>query len=631
MTTPTPTTMETYAFQAETAGLLRLVIHSLYPSKDLFLRELLSNASDALDKLRFEAIGDPTLLADDPEPRIRLEVDAAARTLSISDNGIGMHRQELIDHIGTIARSGTREFASRIQAVGSAAQLAELIGQFGVGFYSAFMVADRIHILTRRAGGTEAVEWISTGDGTYTVQAADKPTRGTTVVLHLQPADAEAGLADYTEYWTLASLVAKYSDFISYPIRATSPSGADETLNAMKPLWKRPAAEITADEYREFYTRLTHDERPPIETIHFHAEGTLEYDALLYVPAHGSPDLYYVAPEWGVQLLVRRVTIAERSPDVLPRYLRFVRGVVDCADLSLDVSRLRLQNAQQLAQIRRRLTRKVLETLARRLEQDRDAYIQLWTEYGRAIKEGVASDAENKARLLSIALWQTSHPDHPWTTLPEYVARMAPDQPQILYITGESRAVLDQAPHLEALRARGVEVLYMTNPVDELLLQYVPDFEGKPLKSVAKGTLPTEPETTDGGEEAAFAGVASFLQTHLADHVKRVRLSSRLTVSPVCLVVEDHDYSPMLDRALRTDHAPVQRRVLELNPKHPVIQGLRTWQAARPDDEGLREAADLLFGVALLAEGSPLIDPVRFNRAALDVLGKAVALQGPVA
>ena len=643
---------ETLSFQAETKELLRLMIHSLYTDKDIFLRELISNASDALDRLRFESLTDSELLAGDDKFEIRVDTDKAARTLTVSDSGIGMTRADVIANIGTIARSGTGELRSRLKGTGSASDVADLIGQFGVGFYSAFMVADKVRLVTRRAGTAEATAWESEGLGTYTVGDAEKPARGTSITLWLKPPDSENGLEDYADDWRLSSIIRKHSDFISYPIivktehEEEGEAGKDgeepaekktvvedSTINSMKPIWKRSPAEVKPEEYNEFYKHLSHDWADPLKTIHFRAEGTFEYEALLYIPAKAPWDLFYAGAETGLRLFAKRVMIMDKCEDLLPGYLRFIRGMIDASDLPLNISRQRLQQDRQFTQIRKRLTHKVLDTFKEMFAKEDEHYLTFWKEFGRAVKEGVAQDFDNRDRIIPLLLFQSSNDPEKLTSLKDYVARMKPDQEQIFYLTGENRAVIENSPHLEALRAKEYEVLFMVDAVDELMLQNLNEFEGKKLKSVGKGVIEfgTEQEKEEAHKQldekkAEFTPLIEFLQKELDKHVKQVRLSSRLTTSPACLVVEEHDYSPMLERALQMgkDGAPKQRRVMELNPNHPLILRMQQRQAATPDDAILHNAAELLLGLSLLAEGSELPDPIRFSRAASEVLDKVI-------
>src|ERR1700731_77355 len=526
----TAPTIESFQFQAETAQLLNLMIHSLYTQRDIFLRELISNASDALDRLRFEALTKPALVEDGHTYEIRLKPDVAARTLTISDSGIGMNRQELIDDIGTIARSGTRELRKRMKESQSAGAVGDLIGQFGVGFYSSFMVADKVTIVTRRADEVSASRWESAGDGTYTVADEEKTGCGTDIVLHLKQPDPEAGIEDYTDRWKLAMIVHKYSDFIAYPIIYEGPPqepGEREeqskeikietkTLNSMKPIWTRSRTEVSESDYNDFYKHVSSDWTEPLKVLPLKAEGTVEYEALLFIPAHAPYDLFYHGSEAGLRLYARRVMIMEKCEDLLPRYLRFIKGVVDSSDLPLNISRQRLQQDRHITQIRKWLTRKVLESLTEMMEKGAEKYNKFWDEFGTAVKEGVSSDYENKEKLLPLVLFESSHDAKELTTLKAYVERMKPEQAEILYLTGESRKVLENSPHLEAPKQKGCEVLYLSDPVDELLVQHLHEFEGKRLKSVTKGkfNLGTEEQKKELEEQVKKKEeeYANFLQ-----------------------------------------------------------------------------------------------------------------------
>jgi molecular chaperone HtpG len=490
-------TAEVLQFQAETKQLLDLMIHSLYTSKDIFLRELISNASDALDRLRFEALTRPDLMDSDGQLEIRLDVNKEERTLTISDNGIGMNHDEVIANIGTIAKSGTRELRERMAEGAPKEQLAEMIGQFGVGFYSAFMVADKVVMVTRRAGETQAVRWESTGDGQYSLTPAEETRRGTSITLHLKPADPETGIEDYTDKWILARVVKRYSDFVSYPIvfidrreggdvnvegeKASEGEKAiiveDKVLNTMKPIWTRPSAEVTAEETTDFYKHVFHSMEDPLDIIHVRAEGLLEYQALLFIPQKAPRDLYYHGAEVGLRLYAKGVLIMERCESLVPHYLRFIKGVVDSADLPLNISRQMLQQDRHITQVRKWITKKVLDEMIRLYNSDNEKYLSLWTEFGRALKEGVSADWENKDKVVSVLLFESSHDPEKLTRLQDYVARMKEDQNEIFYLTGESRKVVENSPHLEAFKERGYEVLYLTDPVDELVVQALGEFE----------------------------------------------------------------------------------------------------------------------------------------------------------
>lgn len=640
-------TIESFQFQAETRQLLDLMIHSLYTQKEIFLRELISNASDALDRLRFEALTDSELIPADHKYEIRLKPDLAARTLTISDTGIGMNRQELVNHIGTIARSGTKELRMRMKESQSAEATAELIGQFGVGFYSAFMVSDRVSIVTRRAGETAATGWESTGDGSYTLAEAEKASCGTDITLHLKQPDVENGIEDYTDRWKLSLIVHKYSDFIAYPIIYEGPAqepGAEEdgskeikiettTLNSIKPIWTRSRSEVSQRDYNEFYKHISSDWTDPLTVLPLKAEGTSEYEALLFIPSQAPFDLFYHGAAAGLRLYARRVMVMDKCEDLLPRYLRFIKGVVDSTDLPLNISRQRLQQDRHIAQIRKWLTRKVLDALAEMKEKDADNYKKFWGQFGRALKEGVSSDYENKEKLLPLLLFESSHDAEELTTLQAYVERMKPEQSEIFYLTGESRKMIENSPHLEAPRQKGYEVLYLCEPVDELLVQAVHEFGGKKLKSITKGKVQigTDEEKQQREEELKkkeedYAKFLESCQTKLDAHVKRIRLSTRLVDSPACLVTEEHEYSPHLERLLQKGKGggPKQRRIMELNSDHPLIVRLHERFQTNAEDPAVADAMEILFELALLAEGSEIADPVRLNRLTLELLQRTV-------
>src|SRR6185312_72544 len=640
----TAPTVESFQFQAETAQLLNLMIHSLYTQKEIFLRELISNASDALDRLRFEALTNPGLVEDGHKYEIRLKPDVAARTLTISDTGIGMSRQELIDHIGTIARSGTRELRKKIQDSESAQAMADLIGQFGVGFYSAFMVADKVTIVSRRAGEQGATQWESSGDGSYTLAEAERAGCGTDIILHLKEQDADNGIEDYTDRRKLSIIVHKHSDFIAYPIiyegPRQEPGEKDEegkietkTLNSMKPIWTRSRSEVSDSDYNDFYKHISNDWTDPLKMLPLKAEGTVEYEALLFIPARAPYDLFYHGSESGLRLYARRVMVMEKCEDLLPHYLRFIKGVVDSSDLPLNISRQRLQQDRHITQIKKWLTRKVLESFTEMREKESENFQKLWAEFGKALKEGVSSDYENKEKLLPLLLFESSNDPKELTTLKAYVERMKPEQTEILYLTGESRKVIENSPHLEASKQKGYEVLYLSDPVDELLVQHVHEFEGKKLKSVTKGTvhLGTEEEKKQMEEEIKkkqeeYASFLEASQKKLDEHVKQIRLSTRLVDSPACLVTEEHEYSPNLERLLQKGKGggPKQRRIMELNAGHPIVTQLYDRYKTNSDDPTVAESMELLFELALVAEGSEIADPVRLNRLTLELLQKSL-------
>lgn len=635
------TQVETLEFEAEARQLLRLMVHSIYSNKDTFLRELISNASDALDKLRLDAFRNKDLQVDISDLHIDIEVDTEQRTLTVRDNGIGMSRDEVVQLIGTIAKSGTVEFLQKIRDAKDAAASHNLIGQFGVGFYSSFMVADKVTLLTRRAGESQATRWESSGESTYTIESVDDAPQGTSVTLHLKPEDKEDQLFDYTAGWKIKEIVKRYSDFIAWPIRMeierTDKDGnavrETETVNSMKALWARSKNDVEEDEYKEFYKHISHDWSDPLEIISMKAEGTFEYQALLFIPSHAPLNLFMRDRKRGVQLYVKRVHIMDDCEALMPEYLRFIKGVVDAQDLSLNVSRETLQQDRQIQMMRRRLVKKVLSTVKDMITNDVDRYNTFWREFGRAVKEGLLNDFENRDTILDIASFASTYDAEQLTTLRQYLERMKEGQQHIYYMTGESRSVIEGSPHMEAFRAKGFEVLLLTDPVDEMWIDSVPEFEGKRLQSIAKGQvdLDTEEEKTTSEsdrdqQKKDFAALLSWMTTNLQDNVKEVRLSSRLTTSPACIVGDAHDVTPTLEKMYRAmgQDVPHIKRILELNPTHSLVSGLRKAYDERKGDAGLEETAELLYGMALLAEGGELSDPSHFIRLLADRLARTL-------
>ncbi|WP_251078767.1 molecular chaperone HtpG [Frankia sp. AiPa1] len=643
------------------------MVHSIYSDKDVFLRELISNASDALDKLRLTSLVEQELRVDTSDLHIELEVDRAARTLTVRDNGIGMSREDVVSLIGTIARSGTAELLQKIseaRAAGDTSASAELIGQFGVGFYATFMVADRVTLVTRRAGQDAGTRWESSGEGSYTIEEAADAPRGTAVTVHLKPEDAEDRLFDYTDGRKIREIVKRYSDFIAWPIRmaverpapieadaATDPQGATdaqgvgdpqvagesgaagaapaativevETLNSMKALWARPKDEVEPAEYNELYRHLSHDWSDPLEIVQMKGEGTFEYEALLFIPSRAPLDLYTRDARRGVQLYVKRVFIMDDCEALLPNYLRFVKGVVDARDLSLNISREILQQDRRIQQVRRRLVRKVLATVRTLLTDEAEKYHTFWSEFGAAVKEGLLEVAEDSEAILEIVSAASTHDPERTTTLRGYVERMKEGQNEIYYMTGDSRATVENSPHMEAFAARGYEVLILTDPVDEVWVERVGQFDGRQLQSIAKGQVDLDTDEEKKTAEAEreqqrsdFAALLSWMGERLGDEVKEVRLSSRLTTSPACVVGDTFDMTPALERMYRSMGQPVPhaKRILELNPTHPLVAGLRRAHEQDAESAALTETVDLLYDLALLAEGGDLRDPARFTR-----------------
>ena len=616
-------TRETLGFQTEVKQLLQLMIHSLYSNKEIFLRELISNASDACDKLRFEALTDAGLFEDDADLKIRVSFDRATRSVTISDNGIGMSRQEVIDNIGTIAKSGTREFFGRL--TGDQAKDANLIGQFGVGFYSSFIVADKVTLLTRRAGlgKHEGVRWESRGEGDYTIEAAEKPGRGTEVTLHLREGEDEL-----LEGFRLQSILRKYSDHISLPILMRKQEwdkdkaehvtlDEEEKVNQASALWARPKSEITEDQYREFYKHVGHDFDAPLAWVHAKVEGKSEYTQLLYVPARAQFDLWDRDHRHGVKLYVRRVFIMDDADQLLPNYLRFVRGVVDSSDLPLNVSREILQESKDVETIRKGCVNKVLGLLEDLAENQKEKYATVWKEFGRVLKEGVGEDYGNKERIAKLLRFASTQADTDEQSvgLADYASRMKDGQEKIYYITADSFAAAKNSPHLEIFRKKGIEVLLLSDRVDEWVGSNLNEFDGKPLASVAKGDLDLgkladEDKKEQEKEAGEYKDLTEKIGKNLGDRVKQVRVTFRLTASPACLVAEEHGMSANLERMLKAagQQVPGSKPILEINPHHPLVQRLK----GEADETRFGDWSHILFDQALLAEGGQLDDPATF-------------------
>ncbi|HEX2199593.1 MAG TPA: molecular chaperone HtpG [Burkholderiales bacterium] len=603
----TTSTKETLGFQAEVKQLLNLMIHSLYSNKEIFLRELISNAADAADKLRFEALSNNALYESDGELKIRIAVDKAARTLTVSDNGIGMSRDEVVQNIGTIAKSGTREFFHSL--TGEQAKDAKLIGQFGVGFYSAFIVADRVTLVTRRAGlpAADAVRWecnMKEGAGEYTIEPADKAARGTEVTLHLREGEDEL-----LEEWRLKSIVTRYSDHIAVPVLMN-----DQTVNQAKALWTRPKNEITDEQYIEFYKHVGHDFEAPLAWTHNRVEGRQEYTQLLYIPAHAPFDLWDRQHRHGLKLYVRRVFIMDDAEQLLPAYLRFVRGVVDSADLPLNVSREILQQSRDVDAIRAGCTKRVLGLLEDLAAKDKDKYAAFWKEFGRVLKEGAAEDPANREQIARLLRFSSSLEDSEMesVSLAGYLSRMKEGQDRIYYVTAETFLAAKHSPHLEIFRKKGIEVLLLHDRVDEWLVASLPEFEGKPLASVARGEVDLSKikseEKEPDHEVGKYAELLRSLKSALGDKVKDVRVSTRLTESPSCLVADEHELGGNLARILKAagQKVPPAKPILEINVEHALVKRLA------PGDAQLDAWAGLLFDQALLAEGGQLEDPAGF-------------------
>ncbi|MEM6810612.1 MAG: molecular chaperone HtpG [Pseudomonadota bacterium] len=614
------TAKETIGFQAEVKQLLQLMIHSLYSNKEIFLRELISNASDALDKLRFEAIASPDLAADDPDLGVTLALDEAANTLTITDNGIGMSRDEVISNLGTIARSGTAEFLGKLS--GDARKDAQLIGQFGVGFYASFIVADRVTVDTRRAGldADAAVRWESTGEGDYTLELIERDARGTTITLHLKPDESE-----FAQGYRITSLVKRYSDHIAFPVRLAGEEST-ETINSATALWTRSRAEVEDDEYKEFYQHLTHDFEPPLAWSHNRVEGKREYTSLVYMPGRAPFDLWNREAPRGLKLYVQRVFIMDDAEQFLPLYLRFVRGVIDCADLPLNVSRELLQSSPAIDAMRSALTKRVLSTLDKMANNEPEDYARFWSEFGEVLKEGLAEDTTNRDALNKLLRFTTtdSEGDSQSETLAGYVERMVEGQDTIYYLTAESLAAAKASPHLEVFKKRGIEVLLLTDRLDEWMIGYLTEFDGKALQDVRRDGLELpEGESADDAEDRADDGVLERLGQCLEDAVSGVRASDRLVESPACLVVGADDMGAQMRRMLEAagQDVPESKPALEVNLGHPLVRRLET----AADDARFEDLARVLLGQAEIAEGDLPADPAdyvgRLNRLLVELSG----------
>ncbi len=615
---------ETLGFQAEVKQLLQLMIHSLYSNKEIFLRELISNGSDACDKLRFEAINNDGLYESDPQLRVRVSFDKEARTVTISDNGIGLSREEAIDHLGTIAKSGTKEFFGKLS--GDQQKDAALIGQFGVGFYSAFIVADRVTVESRRAGldAAQGIRWESDGSGEFSIEGITKAGRGTDIILHLREGEDEL-----LSGWKLKSIITKYSDHISLPIEMHKEEWDEassnmkqldewEAINKASALWTRSKSEVTEEQYHEFYKSLSYDYEAPLAYTHNRVEGRSEYTQLLYIPSHAPYDMWDRNQRKGIKLYVKRVFIMEDAEQLMPAYLRFVKGVIDSADLPLNVSREILQESRDVKAIREGSTKKVLSMLEDLVANHAEKYTKFWNEFGQVLKEGMGDDPANKDRIAKLLRFASTHNDNADQTvsLSDYIARMKEGQDKIYYVTGDTYQAAKYSPHLEVFKKKGVEVLLLTDRVDEWMLSYLSEFDGKELQSVAKGGLDLGSLEDDADKEAKqrvegeFKDVLKKIDETLKDKIKEARVTLRLTDSPACLVSDERDMSGHLKRMLKQagQTAPDSKPILELNPEHPLVQRLKI------EKNHFDEWVNILFDQAMLAEGGSLEDPAGFVR-----------------
>ncbi len=619
---------EKMEFQAEVKQLLHLMIHSLYSHKEIFLRELISNSSDAIDKARYESLTNVDVLGEDKTFRIKVSVDKDKKTILITDNGVGMSRQELIQNIGTIASSGTRRFVEKLS--GDQKKDMSLIGQFGVGFYSVFMVADKVILTTRRLGAAEpAIRWESAGDGSYTLEEAAKEDRGTELEIHVKDGEEE-----FLEDWKIRSIIRKYSEYITHPIYLADKDGKEERLNDKPPLWRRSKSDITKEQYEEFYKHLSLDQEPPLAWSHNQVEGAMEYTTLLYVPAKAPYDLFQPERQNGLSLYVKRVFIMNDCKELVPSYLRFVKGVVDSEDLPLNVSREILQKNAVIQKINKSATKKVLQLLETLAKEDAGKYRTFWKEFGSVMKEGFHMNWENLDELKRLVRFESSRTQEgDYVGLEEYVPRMKDGQKDIYYITGESRAAVDRSPHLEVFKTKDIEVLYLTDPIDEWVVQGLTEFDGKKLVNVSKGDLDLgelskEEKETRKEAEGQYKDFMKDFQDRMGDILKEVRVTTRLKESPAVLVSGEEDLGANMERILKMarQNVTASKRILEINPEHPIIQNLRKLHAADAASPKLKEWYSLLVDQALLAEGSEIKDPAgyvsRVNVLLTEVLAK---------
>ncbi len=636
---------ETLQFKTEVQQLLNLIINSLYSNKDIFLRELVSNASDAIDKLRFKAQTEPDLLGDDTEYKIKIVPDGIKQTIEISDNGIGMTYNEVMENIGTIAKSGTSAFLEAIAATHQQNTLTpELIGQFGVGFYSSFIVSDKVSLLTRTAGEEKATLWESTGDGSYTIEEATKRSRGTRITLHLKKKEKDE--TDFTDEWTIRRIVKQHSDFVSYPIvmdvekddpipeaeqlldKEGKPAGKttrkvirEETLNTMKAIWIKDKKDVAPEEYEEFYKHISHDWNPPLTQLHMKFEGTTEYHALLYIPSQVPFDLFNPEHKHGINLYCKRVFIMDDCEDLMPEYFRFVKGVVDAPDLNLNVSREILQQDKLVRNIRKNLVKKLIELLG---NMEKEVYDKFYNEFGSILKIGIHMDSENRDKIAKLARYQTTKSDGKRISLSEYVANMKAEQKEIYFITGENLTSLLNSPHLEQLKEKDFEVILMADPIDEWVVQSLTEFDGKPFKSAEKGDL--DIQKVDDGKKEEFNALFSFIKSNLENKVKEVVPSTRLKDSASCLSGNTYDMSAYKEKILKAtgQKSPEVKRVLELNMDHPLVVKIKAIYDKERSDPVLKDYSDLLYDLAVIGEGGKLENPSRFTKMVGDLMSGAL-------
>ncbi|MFC1829060.1 molecular chaperone HtpG [Thermodesulfobacteriota bacterium] len=626
---------ETHAFKTEVQQLLNIIINSLYSNREIFLRELISNASDAIDKLRFKSQLEPEILEGDTEFKIKLKPDGIKQTLEISDNGIGMTLDEVKENIGTIAKSGTTAFLEAMAQLTKENLLTpELIGQFGVGFYSAFIVAEKVTLTTRAAGSATATRWESFGDGSYTIEETTKESRGTSIVLQLKKVEKDE--QDFTEEWTLRNIVKRHSDFVDYPIvmdvekeepipdseqikdtdgkpigETTRRVVKEETLNSMKAIWLKDKKDISDEEYEEFYKHISYDWNPPLTRLHMKFEGTTEYSALLYIPSTAPLDLFNYERKHGIQLYSKRVFIMDNCDELMPDYFRFIKGVVDASDLNLNISREILQQDRLVMNIRKNLVKKVFELLS---DMEKDQYETFYEAFGSVLKEGIHTDPIKKDKIAELVRYKTTQSDDQFISLNEYVERMKPDQEHIYYITGDDLSALINSPHLEKLKEKEFEVLLMSEPVDEWVVQSLTEYDGKPLKSAEKGDL--DLDILDETKKDEYTALFDYIKSNLEDKVKEVKPSARLKDSVACLSGDTHDMSAYMEKILKASGkpAPEVKRVLELNIDHPVLAKIKSVFEKDKENPVLKDYSYLLFDMAVISEGGKVENPSRFSK-----------------
>lgn len=636
---------ETHQFKTEVKQFMHLIINSLYSNKEIFLRELISNASDAIDRLSFKAQTDTKLLGDNTDYKIKITPDKENKTLMISDNGIGMTYDEIVENIGTIARSGTAAFMEAMEKSKNKDTLTpELIGQFGVGFYSAFIVAEKITVITRAPGEDTATQWESTGDGAYTIEPVSKESRGTDVILTLKPVEKDE--QDFTEEWTLRNIVKKHSDFVNYPIvmdvehveHETDDKGKqildkdgkpikkeavikEETLNSMKAIWAKVKKDVTEEEYKDFYTHISHDWNPPLTHLHLKLEGITEYNALVYIPSQAPMDLFLPERKHGIQLYCRRVFIMDDCKELIPEYFRFIKGVVDAPDLNLNISREILQQDALVRNIRKNLIKKIIDMLD---HMESEEYEKFYNEFGAVIKEGIHTDWENREKLTNLARFKTTKSDGKWISLKAYVNNMKPDQKDIYYITGDNPTAILNSPHLETLKEKDYEVLLMTDPVDEFVIQALPEYEKKPLKSAEKGDL--DLDKIDEKKKETYSSLFEKIKSLLEDKIKDVKPSSHLRDSVSCLSGDTYDMSAYMEKLLKASGQPLpdSKRILELNISHPVMEKVQLIFEKNNEDDVLEDYSNLLYDLAIVAEGGKVENPAKFSKIIGELMAKAL-------